>query len=377
MAMKNKNDIALGLLAVSLACLAGAACAQQASSPAMASVQEGIDVGYVALADLEEAPSVTISNGRLSARIYLPDAEHGFYRGTRFDWAGVIGSLRFGGHDFYVPWFDAVSAGVRDFAFANDAVVVSPNTGATGPVEEFNSEGGALGYAEAAPGGNFLKIGVGVLRRTDDSNYDRFRLYTLVDGGERVNEVSGSRAAFVHRVGDAGSGYGYDYTKTLRLEENQPVLVIDHVLKNTGSRQIETTVYNHNFLNIDGAGTGRGLELSVPFVLAAETPPDPALAEIRDNRFVYLGTPGTDERVSARLAGYGGSADDYDFHIVNRGTGAGVRIRGDRPVNRLVLWSIRPVMSIEPFIAMSIGPGESFSWSYRYEFEAGAAGIGR
>jgi hypothetical protein len=23
-------------------------------------------------------------------KLYLPDAEHGFYRGTRFDWSGVV-----------------------------------------------------------------------------------------------------------------------------------------------------------------------------------------------------------------------------------------------------------------------------------------------
>jgi hypothetical protein len=28
------------------------------------------------------------------------------------------------------------------------------------------------------------------------------------------------------------------------------------------------------------------------------------------------------------------------------------------------------VMSVEPFVAMSIAPGQSFSWSYRYAFEA-------
>ena len=37
-------------------------------------------------------PEKHISNGVLTAKIYLPDAEKGFYRGTRFDWAGIIGA---------------------------------------------------------------------------------------------------------------------------------------------------------------------------------------------------------------------------------------------------------------------------------------------
>lgn len=32
-------------------------------------------------------PQAELSNGVLRAKIYLPDAEKGFYRGTRFDWA--------------------------------------------------------------------------------------------------------------------------------------------------------------------------------------------------------------------------------------------------------------------------------------------------
>ena len=50
-------------------------------------------------------PSVQISNGAIAATVYLPDATAGYYRGTRFDWAGVIGRLEYRGHTFYAPWF--------------------------------------------------------------------------------------------------------------------------------------------------------------------------------------------------------------------------------------------------------------------------------
>ena len=42
-------------------------------------------------------PATELSNGVLRAKVYLPDAEKGFYRGTRFDWAGVMGSLELQG----------------------------------------------------------------------------------------------------------------------------------------------------------------------------------------------------------------------------------------------------------------------------------------
>ena len=37
-----------------------------------------------------DVPQAQISNGTVRATVYLPDAEKGYYRGTRFDWAGVI-----------------------------------------------------------------------------------------------------------------------------------------------------------------------------------------------------------------------------------------------------------------------------------------------
>lgn len=368
--LRNSSTFSLPML--SLASLAGMATAQQSNSPAAMPAADVSTPGTVAVAELDKAPSVTLYNGSLSVRIFLPDAHRGFYRGTRFDWAGIIGGLTYDGHDFYPPWFDAVSAGIRDYEFDEGSVIVSPNTGATGPAEEFRGVSGALGYAEASPGGTFVKIGVGVLQKIDESDYDRFRLYPLVDAGERVNVVSAGRADFVHRLSDAASGYAYDYTKTIRLEDGSPVMWIEHDLRNTGERPIDVTVYNHNFLNIDAAGTTDGLELTTGYELHVEQLPDPALAEVRGNSIVYTKAPNTEQRVSARLDGYGSNARDYDFHIVNRKLGAAVRITGDRPLARAVLWSIQPVMSVEPFVAISIAPGESFTWSYRYAFESGA-----
>jgi hypothetical protein len=98
--------------------------------------------------------------------VYLPDVAEGFYRGTRFDAAGVIGRLEYRGHTFYAPWFSKTDATVRDFV--NDGVDVTAgiHTAMTGPAEEFS----VVGFAEAAPGGAFVKIGVGALRKPDDGS---------------------------------------------------------------------------------------------------------------------------------------------------------------------------------------------------------------
>lgn len=56
--------------------------------------------------------------GSLRAEVYLPDATNSFYRGTRFDWFGVIGSLTYAGHDFFPAWFQRTEASVQDFVYA-------------------------------------------------------------------------------------------------------------------------------------------------------------------------------------------------------------------------------------------------------------------
>ena len=48
-------------------------------------------------------PDAHISNGLVTARLYVPDPRRGFYRSTRFDWSGVVTSLAYQGHEFYGP----------------------------------------------------------------------------------------------------------------------------------------------------------------------------------------------------------------------------------------------------------------------------------
>lgn len=56
-------------------------------------------LAQVALA--QSYPSAMIENAEGTVRIYLPDASKGFYRGTRFDWSGIISSLKWKGHEYF------------------------------------------------------------------------------------------------------------------------------------------------------------------------------------------------------------------------------------------------------------------------------------
>jgi len=115
-------------------------------------------------------PKASISSGPVQAVLYLPDAKNGYYRASRFDWSGVIPCLAYKGHTYFGVWFSHYDPMIADAI--------------TGPVEEFRSTDGALDYDQAKPGGLFVKIGVGVLRKADDSPYKFMYTYPLVDGGK-------------------------------------------------------------------------------------------------------------------------------------------------------------------------------------------------
>jgi hypothetical protein len=145
-------------------------------------------------------------------------------------------------------------------------------------------------------------------------------------------------------------------------------MVLDHGLRNTGKRVIETSVYNHNFLYLDRQPPSPDFSLTVPFKIRTSQPPASSLAEVRENRIAFSKTLTGEERVYLDIQGFGADPKDYDIRIENRRVGAGVRITGNRPLARVALWAIRAPLSIEPFIQMTIEPGAEFTWRITYEY---------
>ena len=317
-------------------------------------------------------PSTQISNGLLRAKIYLPDAAKGFYRGTRFDWAGVIASLEYNGHEYYGPFFEQFDPSVRDVVIG-DPIKAGINSAASGPVEEFVSvpDGPALGYNEAKPGESFCKIGVGSLRKIDDRPYSSYVNYPILDGGKR-SQTSGPDWIELTQELECGSGYAYIYTKTIRFAKNEPVMTIEHRLVNTGKKAIETQVYDHNFLTIDHQPTGP--DVSIRFAFSPE--PESRLkklVEVREKQLVFPQQLKGSDTFDANFKGYGNTADDYEITVENHRTGAGVVIRGDQPLVHVEVWAVRTVVAPEPYIAMQIAVGQEFRWKYTYRFYTNSA----
>jgi hypothetical protein len=332
------------------ALLATAALAQPVQPPPATSVPvEGV---------LAAAPAIVIGNGKITARIAHIDAVHGFYNGTRFDQAGAVTSLKLNGKEFYGPWFERLAPEVLDYTYVGDTVVAGPDSAISGPVEEF----APLDF-ETKPS-PFVKIGVGVLYQPGTEPYDHYRHYRILDAGQRSTTFTKTSVTFRQVL--SSNGYSYVYEKTLQLAPGKPQLIITHSLKNTGSKLISTSVYDHNFLRLKPGNAG--VQVSFPFTLGATNPPAANLIRMQNKTLIYLRPMTAKERVSFPVTGFGTTAEDYDFKIRDVKTGVGVRVQGDQPLTRVNIFSIDRVQSVEPTIAIELAPGAEKSWTYTYSY---------
>lgn len=301
----------------------------------------------------DDFPQTVISNGVVTAKLYLPDAQRGYYRATRFDWSGVIPDLKWKGHSYFGKWFEKYDPKIHD------AIM--------GPVEEFLTNGVDLGYAEAQPGGTFVKIGVGVLRKPDEPAFRQFETYEIADNGVWTVSSKPNSVTFTHSLRDPASGYGYLYTKVVRLTPGKPELVLEHTLRNTGTKAIETDVYEHNFYMLDGQPSGPAIKIRFPFEVKAAASLDEK-AVTRGNDLIYLRELEGHESVYSELRGYGLETSDNDIRVENSSTGAGVREIGSRPLSKLVYWSIRTTACPEAYVHLSVNPGKETTWKISYQF---------
>ena len=307
-------------------------------------------------------PRAVLSNGVVQAVVYLPDAQNGYYRASRFDWSGVVPCLTYKGHTYFGIWFN------RYDPMINDAIA--------GPVEEFRSSDGlsSIGYDEAQPGGLFVKPGVGVLRKVDNSPYKFAFTYPLVDRGKWTVQVFIKRdqVTFTQTL-RSPIGISFVYEKTLKLAKNEPVLLVEHRLKNIGSKPLDSEVYDHDFYMIDKTPTGPGMVVHFPFTPLPKTDLGPR-ARIDGQDLVYLqdlSSPGPgSKQVSSYLTGFSDKPSDYAFTVENQNTGVGVEQTADVPISQLNFWSISTTICPEAYVYLNVAPGKTAHWNIRYRFFA-------
>ncbi|THV57784.1 hypothetical protein EZV76_14420 [Flagellimonas alvinocaridis] len=307
----------------------------------------------------QQAPQVKIHNENIIATLYLPDKDKGYYRASRFDWAGVIPKLEYKGHAYFGQWF-------KDYdPLSHDAIM--------GPVEDFK----AVGFEQAKAGEVFLKIGVGLLKKDDGKSHSFSKTYDIIDYGKRKVKVRTNAVTFHHEI--TSEGYSYNYEKKVKLIKDKPQLVLQHRFKNTGKLPIESLVNNHNFFVMDGIPIGPGYSVIFPFTLtdkdgvpyasSAEKTGLKDYAKIEGNKVVFTKELIDDFAQIRPAFGYDyNDPKDYDIRLENREAGIGVRITCDQPISSLAVWSAPQTICPQPYINVKVAPGEVFTWTITYTF---------
>ena len=291
---------------------------------------------------------ISIGNETLKISLHAPDGVGGYYRGTRFDWAGVFESIEYRGCNYAEQWFEPYSP-VR-----HDAVC--------GPAEEFSP----VGLDEVPVGGAFLKIGVGMLEKME-GEYDRFKLHNILDPGTRTLEVIADSLTQSHFL-ESEQGYAYEYHKTIALT-GADSFRISHRLVNKGSKSLKGDVYNHNFFTLGLLETGVSRQLDFPFKPEGDWRAEYQEVGFTESGIRFTRTLQKGESVytgNLHEAGKGLAGSPNGFVLKELKTGRGVKASCALPMIKAVFWSYHLIACIEPYIDYCIAPGETFEFDIEY-----------
>ncbi len=302
-------------------------------------------------------PSAVISNGQIKAKVATQTGiDNNYYRGSRFDWSGQIYDLTWNGHSYYGEFFPKFDP------YNHDTVC--------GPAEEFAQ----IGYENANSGGEFVKIGVGVLQKPDNQPYNIRRLYKILDKGKWTCEVQKNAVVYTQTI--KSNVVSYIYTKKIELVEGTSTMLVLHSLQNIGNNEISTNTYCHNFFMLDNTPSSKPITMKLSFtptkgdflpqIKGFAIVKDASI--LKDKKLTFTRTIVEPERVLYRDIPCENKVELNDFSIENSATGAAVRLRGDKPMYNLLLWANARTQCIEPWILINIKPNQTFSWTNRYDF---------
>jgi hypothetical protein len=290
-------------------------------------------------------PHITLANDELQLEIAVPDQNSGYYRSSRFDWSGVIYQARWKG----VPLFG-------EFQMPRD--LTRPDH-ISGTAEEFDNTGPATFGSD---GDEFLKIGVGILRKNAEDTYASNGIYEFVNRGEWEVTQGKDWVEFLHRAGPV-RGVAYELTKRIVLGPQQGAFRIERTLTNVGTKELVTEHYGHNFFRIADDPIGRNYRVVLPENcplerLGGTTSPLRVVRGACDFRR-DLG-PEEYAQFSILFTGAG------NFRLTNTKAGLEVEVISSAPVKRFVLYATSRTLCPEVFTDIRLAPGERFRWSTQY-----------
>jgi hypothetical protein len=302
-------------------------------------------------------PSFKLTNGVVTLTLLAPDAQRGYYRGTRFDWSGLIARAEYAGHTFFGPFRTKFDPTLHDHV--------------VGPANEFDMETAPPGFAEAKAGGTFMKIGIGLLKKGPEDKYDSMRPTVILQAAPWQVIPAEDKASVEFRQQLSLGAYGYAYSKKISLAAGQGAFTIQYTLKNTGSKPLDTMFYCHNFTLIDDQAVGPDYHVTYPFDVRLK---DKAVGAVSARgKELVLGDVGEKTPIWTILESGQNNVADDQVTVENVRTKAGVRIVGDQPLAQWRFYAAPTAACPEPFVRIQLQPGGEKTWSFTYTLLVPAA----
>ena len=289
-------------------------------------------------------------HGPLRIEVMDPAAPDRYNRGVRFCPLAAVLRATLGGHEFLFapPEHDPVD----DHAgLASEFDLCIPG----GPPGDLPP-----GWAEAAPGGGFLKIGVGVLEKGGEP-YHLFQHPCLLVPAVTTATWTADGAGFAQTC--AGSdGRAYALAAALRLSDDG--LEVAWHLENTGRLPFTTRHYVHNFLRFDGRDVGPGYVLSFPYPIVASGLAPEQTAEAQAIRFA-----GRIPRwVNIEVPWPAGWSGENRLELAHPEAGLAVVCITSIPGLRTAVHARPQYVAPEQFVALALAPGEARTWVRSWRF---------
>lgn len=307
----------------------------------------------------EDYPKTQIRNSEIEVDIYLPDAETGYYRGTRFEWSGLVQEVRYKGHRFFGDWKPMFK---HDPTNHDDVNGIASEFG----MGLFGVEG-PWGYNEAKVGDPFLKMGIGLLKKATDEAYSPFARYEIQQAFDWDITQGTDWIQFDQSI-EPFQDWAYHYTKRIELNPGTPDMLVKHTIRNTGNKHLSTTHYCHNFVKIDKQPVNEDYEIRFMYQLIANRGFGD-FATISGNR-INLNKELEMQALFTELAGFKQTPRHNSFFVEHKKNKASVHMNSTIEPFLYNFYAARYAVCPEPFVDIQLEPGESKEWTNQYTFIA-------
>lgn len=273
-----------------------------------------------------------------------PTVKTPYYQGTRFALSGMV-----------------VQATLEGFSIFTEVSLDKEPTfhdNAGGNADEYDIDG-PPGSDRLEAGSEFVKIGVGLLRKIKPAGY-RFSARYEVLARPRITVNQREREIeFLEVLDLPDQQVRYSLKVLVKILEDGSGFSIDRDLTNLGESRLETTIYSHNFCRFGIS------EIGSDYVV--ESPETVQWQVIKSSGGILLPTPHSLKFTGPPLDGdfhaeaHSANADSAlrEVSVVHKDYGVALQVTTNRDLQKFAVWGQTDKIAVEPFVQLSIPEGQT------------------